>query len=362
MKRFIPSRTTLISAGVFFFGVPLYVWAAQSGLVPCGAGDFGGSYGSSYYLQATECNMCFFAQLIQNVVNFLLMITIPISVAMFAWSGITYFTSAGNVKKVVRARKIFSSVFIGFCIALASWLLVQVVLQAVTSSNYSPASFFNLSSCNQINSSRPRDTNLSTVLSGNGLAPTVTGAPQDTMGATCPPGYVITSSFCYNSTTGDIVNPTIGSVATGGTAQQNVPTVITNPDGTQTIMSGGSISWRNNNPGNMIAGAPGYQPVGYNGGFAVFASYDDGLNAMISNLQSRLYDNGNMTIAAALYRWAPPLPGSGNDPVKYAATVQGLTGISSNTVINTLSRDQLVSVAKAMQVQEGWRVGTVTTR
>lgn len=366
MKRFLPSRTTFISAAVFFIGTPLLVWAQQSGLVPCGTAIFNGSYNAGYYLQATNCNLCYFAQLIQNIVNFLVMITIPLSVAMFAWAGITYFTAVGNPKKISRAHKIFSSVFIGFGIALSGWVFVQVALQAVTRSDYSPSSFFNLSACEQLNGARPRDTTLGAVLSGNGVVSTVPSAPSDTSGAaiTCPTGYTPTSGFCLNDA-GDVVDPLVvqsGASASGGPQGTNVPTVITNPDGTQVVMSGGSISWRNNNPGNMIAGAGPYQPIGMNGGFAVFASVDDGFNAIMANLKTPLYQNGNMTIAAALYQWAPPVPGSGNNPAQYAAFVQQQTGIPSGTVINSLSREQLLSVAKAIQAQEGWIAGRTTVR
>lgn len=286
------------------------------------------------------------------------MVTIPISVAMFAWAGFKYLTAGGDVKRISRAHNIFSSVFIGFCIALGAWLFVQVVLQAVTSSNYLPSSFFNLSSCSQQNDIRRRDEALSTVLSGNGLAPTVTGAPSSGGGVFCPSGYELYLGSCYNPTTNDIVSATIGSSA----ASTRGRVVITNPDGTQTEMIDGSPSWRRNNPGNMIAGAGQYQPIGMDGGFAVFASYEDGFNAMLANLKSPLYQNGNMTIAAALYRWAPPIPGSGNDPVKYAAFVQSTTGIPSSTVINNLTQEQLVAVATAMRTQEGWSVGRTISR
>jgi hypothetical protein len=171
MKRFLPSRRALYVAGFLFIAAPLYVYAQTTkGLVPCGnpTGAFNG-YTPAYFLQATSCNICYLAVLIQEIVNFLIMVAIPISVAMFAWAGIMYFTSAGNPKNIGRAHKIFSGVFWGFIIALSGWLLVQVALQAITSSDYSPSSFFNLSSCQSLDNQRPRNESIGNVLSGNGL-------------------------------------------------------------------------------------------------------------------------------------------------------------------------------------------------
>ncbi len=142
---------------------PVLVSAQGDGLVSCGV--------SSDPMAATGCNFCYLAQLIQNVVNFLVMVTIPISVAMFAWAGIMFFTSAANPKRITQAKKIFSSVFIGFMIAIFGWLGVQVILQTITSSNYSPSSFVNLSNCEQYNTYRPRDIRVTDILNGSTLVP-----------------------------------------------------------------------------------------------------------------------------------------------------------------------------------------------
>jgi hypothetical protein len=99
--------------------------------------------------------------------------------------------------------------------------------------------------------------------------------------------------------------------------------VVTNSDGSQDIRSGGSKSWRDNNPGNMVAGAGGQQPIGYNGKMAIFPNYQSGRDAMVANLQTPRYQA--LTVAGAIATWAPA--DDGNDPVAYANAVAGWTEI-----------------------------------
>ena len=101
--------------------LPITVFAATgAGLVPCGA--------SAVPMTATECGLCDFGTLIQNLINYLLILAVPISIALFAWAGILYFTSVQNPKQIGTAKRLFKSVFIGFALALASWLIIQTIL------------------------------------------------------------------------------------------------------------------------------------------------------------------------------------------------------------------------------------------
>jgi hypothetical protein len=109
----------------------------------------------------------------------------------------------------------------------------------------------------------------------------------------------------------------------------------------------------------MRAGAGDVTPVGYSNGFAVFSSYEQGYNAMISNLQTPRYQS--QTIAGAVATWAPQGDGN-NDPVAYAQHITRETGISSNTAMNTLTADQLRLVANAIQKIEGYTPGRVTQK
>ena len=137
---------------------------------------------------------------------------------------------------------------------------------------------------------------------------------------------------------------------------KNGEVVYTNSNGSQNIRSGGTASWRNNNPGNMVAGAPGIQPIGMNGNSAIFADYSNGFNAIVSNLQTPNYYT--KTVGGAIAVWAPK--SGGTDPVAYAKNVHAWTGLDAATKMNTLTPAQINSVALAIQRQEGWIAGTET--
>lgn len=124
------------------------------------------------------------------------------------------------------------------------------------------------------------------------------------------------------------------------------------------IREGGSLSWRNYNPGNMRSGVPGYDSIGRNAGFAIFPNEETGFGAMLSNLGSSRYQS--LSVGGAIATWAPG--SDGNNPAAYARQVSSWTGLSSNTPMNALTSDQLNSVAKAIQRYEGWRPGTVTIK
>ncbi|MBI2005090.1 hypothetical protein HYS79_02965 [Patescibacteria group bacterium] len=83
-----------------------------------------------------NCNLCDAGQLIQNIINFLIGLSIPIAVIMFAWAGILYFTSAANKTNITRAKGIFKNVFIGFLFALTGWLVVQTVLSVLVKQDF----------------------------------------------------------------------------------------------------------------------------------------------------------------------------------------------------------------------------------
>lgn len=106
------------------------------------------------------------------------MVTIPISVAMFAWAGILFFTATGDPKRINRARSIFRSVLIGFIITISGWLVVQVVLQSITNQDYSKmGSWFSID-CHIYNGPndgktvRPRNLDITQVLMSVNALPT----------------------------------------------------------------------------------------------------------------------------------------------------------------------------------------------
>ncbi len=153
-----------VGAGVLmvFFLLPAVGFAQQlarspSGLVPCGAVS-----GFSEIFRATECGLCDLVKLFGNINNFLLGVTIPISIALFAWAGVMYFAAGGNPKQIIRAHHIFKSVVIGFIIALAAWLIVQTILNALVNRSIFTSGSWNTLVCAG-DSQRKRDSNVSDI-------------------------------------------------------------------------------------------------------------------------------------------------------------------------------------------------------
>lgn len=92
-----------------------------TGLVPC---------------KGIDCQFCHLAKLSQNVINFLVGLSIPIAAAMFAWAGALMFTAGDSSSRIDKAKSILRSVLIGFLIVLSAWLVVQTVLKAILNPAY----------------------------------------------------------------------------------------------------------------------------------------------------------------------------------------------------------------------------------
>lgn len=81
------------------------------------------------------CQMCDLVKLSQNIINFLIGLSIPLAAALFAWAGVLFFTSSA-VDKIAKARSILTNALIGFLIAISAWLVVQTIMKAILSDKY----------------------------------------------------------------------------------------------------------------------------------------------------------------------------------------------------------------------------------
>jgi hypothetical protein len=141
-------------------------------------------------------------------------------------------------------------------------------------------------------------------------------------------------------------------------AYQSGPTrVYTNDDGSTTVLAGGTVAWRNNNPGNIMNG-PNAQAAGAIGqddhGFAIFPNYQSGVQGMTNVLQNNY---GNSTIDNMMQSYAPAFE---NNTTAFTAFLNDRVGATGSTTINNLSSDQFSRLQGAIQAYEGWRAGTIT--
>ncbi|HEV7449706.1 MAG TPA: pilin [Candidatus Paceibacterota bacterium] len=185
------------------------VWAlvpiiAEAAIVPCGGSSTVGTAAG----QSLSCDLCSFGELIQNLINFLLGISVPLSAGLFAWAGILYFSSRGVPAQIERAHKIFKSVVIGFVLAVAAWTIVQVAVTTLfNKSIFLGGSWSRLDCAEQrIERAKQINKNLNQVLSGS-LSPVGAGINGGLGAGTASGGLT-------NGGTGDL-SGTTGGGATG---------------------------------------------------------------------------------------------------------------------------------------------------
>ena len=134
-------------------------------LVPCGYGVFNSSdkSGTATDASSTGCQACSLAQLVQNLINFLIGLSIPIAAALFAWAGVLYFTSAGDTSKHSKAKGIFTNTFIGFVIVITAWLVINTFLNVIFGQGeFKAGNWFNI----QCSVNRPITGTIGSVLNG----------------------------------------------------------------------------------------------------------------------------------------------------------------------------------------------------
>jgi len=126
-------------------------------------------------------------------------------------------------------------------------------------------------------------------------------------------------------------------------------------DGSGFIRTGGSRTWRNMNPGALRPGeiSRQYGSCGSAGGFAVFPTEEHGMNALRALLRSDKYTN--LTIAAAIYKYAPP--SDNNNTRLYQQRLSRMTGLSLKKRMKHLTSDELERVMRAIMELEGWKSG-----
>lgn len=116
-------------------------------------------------------------------------------------------------------------------------------------------------------------------------------------------------------------------------------------------MNKGSISWRNNNPGNLRFGAFALRhgATHESGGFAVFPDFNTGFAALCALLRTKSYCDLNLH--DAMHRYAPA---SENHTENYIKFIEQEIDVTAQTILRNISTERL---ARAIQKFEGWIIG-----
>ena len=126
-------------------------------------------------------------------------------------------------------------------------------------------------------------------------------------------------------------------------------------NGAQIERIGGTVAWRNNNPGciRYSSKIADMGAIGKADGFAVFPNEEIGMRAIKSLLLSDAYRDLN--ISTAIHKYAPPHE---NNTARYINSLCGIVGVSQHTKLRDLNDEQMTRVVHAIRTLEGWIAGT----
>ncbi|MBF9232322.1 hypothetical protein [Microvirga alba] len=136
---------------------------------------------------------------------------------------------------------------------------------------------------------------------------------------------------------------------------QGLSRVYISANGQVDIFTGGSRAGRNFNPGNLVDGdfARKHGAIGRDkDGFAIFANYEVGRNAMEALLQTQKYQARTIDEVIAAYA-----PSHENNTALYQKIVRDALGVSGSEKLSNLSNDQLEVLADTIQKVEGYKEG-----
>lgn len=133
-------------------------------------------------------------------------------------------------------------------------------------------------------------------------------------------------------------------------------------DGKKVKRVGGTLSWRHNNPGNLIftkfsrdhgAITKGLRNLSI---FPTFWHGDIAQRQLVFGTQREYH---KMSIADAIAKYAPEY--DNNDPVKYADFLAKQIGVPKTNILNDMNDVQKSLMIASMQRYEGFRVGQIIT-
>ncbi|HFT7493944.1 TIGR02594 family protein [Enterobacter ludwigii] len=129
-------------------------------------------------------------------------------------------------------------------------------------------------------------------------------------------------------------------------------------DGTLLLKTAGTLNWRFNNPGNIMALPNASKQNGRIGAgtvynpkkntFAIFSSMEVGEREKCALLKRKYRDN---TISEMMSQYAPAT--AGNDPVAYANFISSESGVAENKKISDLNDTEFDKVVDAISKKEG---------
>lgn len=95
-----------------------------------------GSIGRLVPCDGVNCQLCHVAKLTQNIINFLMGLSIPLAIGLLAWAGVLFFSFGGSPVMRAKAKLIIWNLGMGFVFIVAAFLGIQTVLKVVLAPQY----------------------------------------------------------------------------------------------------------------------------------------------------------------------------------------------------------------------------------
>lgn len=121
-------KNILIFSLLLVIIVPVFANAAN--IVPCGGWNYDDN--GNRTTQQSACGYDDLLQLVNNIINWIITISVPVAAGVFAWAGIKYMTTGISDQKSA-AKAMLIKVFWGFMAILAAWIIVTTILNALLS-------------------------------------------------------------------------------------------------------------------------------------------------------------------------------------------------------------------------------------
>lgn len=112
------SKKIFIALVIISLFLPVYSAFAEP-LVNCGTGND--------QKAALDCNFSKLMEMINIIINYLIMIALPLAAISFAYAGWLYLAAGDSSSNVSKAKTIFADVGIGLVLVLSSWLIFKLI-------------------------------------------------------------------------------------------------------------------------------------------------------------------------------------------------------------------------------------------
>ena len=139
------------------------------------------------------------------------------------------------------------------------------------------------------------------------------------------------------------------------TAGMNHSVIYTADSGKHFRFSGGTLAWRNHNPGNAYPGhiSKKHNQIGTAYKLAVFPDYESGHEALLDVLKITY---GNYSIDQMMRKYAPPHE---NNTKKYIKFLHDLTGVTDNKKIKNFTPAEFKKLWKGIEKMEASKEGSI---